>query len=192
MSEPSSNNNVYWNLGSMLKTTMPILLGMAALGIVAGLILESFETQLFKFPSLLILVPALIGIGGNLGTIFGSRLSTGIHLGILEFKFTNPIFRNNVGAVTIASLIIFLVLGFAGYAITNLLGIGTLPLASVIIISLSAGLILIASLIPTAILVAYISYRRGVDPDDTIIPIVTSIGDIIGLIALFAVIVLLL
>lgn len=190
MSEPGKN--AYWSVSSMLRTTMPILLGMAALGMVAGMILESFELQLLSFPSILVLVPALIGIGGNLGTIFGSRLSTGIHLGILEFHFSNPIFRHNVSAITIASLVIFFVLGLASYTVANLVGLAALPLLDVIILSLSAGLILIASLIPTAIIVAYFSYRKGIDPDDTIIPVVTSIGDIIGLLALFAVIALLL
>ncbi|MFQ5941492.1 MAG: magnesium transporter [Nitrososphaerales archaeon] len=190
MSEPSSN--IYWNLGGILRTTLPILIGMAALGVVAGMILESFEGQLFTYPSILVLVPALIGIGGNLGTIFGSRLATGIHLGILEFKFSNPIFRNNIAAIVIASLIIFLILGFAGYFVTSIIGIGALPLSSVVLLSFSAGLILISALIPTAIFVAYVSYRKGVDPDDTIIPTVTPIGDIIGILALLAVIMLLL
>ncbi|MFQ5970497.1 MAG: magnesium transporter [Nitrososphaerales archaeon] len=190
MSEP--RNKVYWSLGRMLKTTMPILIGMAGLGIVAGMILESFEAQLFAFPAILVLVPALIGIGGNVGTIFGSRLATAIHLGILEFKFTNRIFRNNITAITIASLVIFLALGFASYIIASLVGIAALPLVSVVVLSLSSGLILIAALIPTAIIVAYISYRKGLDPDDTIIPTVTPIGDIIGVLALLAVIVLLL
>lgn len=188
----SESNRTYWSVGSMLKTTMPMLIGMAALGIVAGMILDSFAEQLFTFPSVMVLVPALIGIGGNLGAILGSRLSTGIHLGILEFKFSNFIFRNNVVAIAIASMIIFLVLGLASYSIANLVGIGVLSFVSVMVISLSSGLILIAALIPAAVMVAYISYRKGIDPDDTIIPTVTTLGDIIGLVALFAVIVLLL
>ena len=190
MSENS--DRIYWSIRSMLKTTMPILLGMAVLGILAGIILESFATKLFEFPTIFVLIPALIGIGGNIGAIFGSRLSTGIHLGILEFRLDNLMFRNNLLAISIASLFIFLVLGFVGYIITNAVGIGMLPLGTVIVLSILSGLILIASLIPTSIIVAYISYRKGVDPDDTIIPVVTSIGDIIGLMALFIVIVLLL
>ncbi len=176
----------------MLRTTMPILIAMAALGIVAGTILQSFEEELITYPSILVLVPALIGVGGNLGTIFGSRFATGIHLGVLEFKFSNPVFRNNIMAIVIASLIMFLILGFASYFISGLVGIGALPLASVLLLSFSAGLIIISALIPTAIFVAYISYRKGLDPDDTIIPTVTPTGDIIGILALSALIVLLL
>ena len=90
----------------MLRTTMPILIGMAVLGVVSGTMLQSFEKQLLIYPSILFLIPALIGIGGNLGTTFGSRFATGIHLGILEFKFSNPIFRNNIIAILIVNIII--------------------------------------------------------------------------------------
>ncbi|NMJ86506.1 MAG: ABC transporter permease [Thaumarchaeota archaeon] len=190
MSEPS--NIIYWSLGSMLRTTMPILIGMAVLGVVSGTILQSFEKQLLIYPSILFLIPALIGIGGNLGTIFGSRFATCIHLGILEFKFSNPIFRNNIIAILIVNIIIFLILGFMSYFIINLIGIGVLSLTNVVLLSFFAGLILTSALIPTAIFVAYISYRKGLDPDDTIIPTVTPTGDIIGILALLAVIVLLL
>jgi len=43
MSENS--DRIYWSIRSMLKTTMPILLGMAVLGIIAGIILESLATM---------------------------------------------------------------------------------------------------------------------------------------------------
>lgn len=190
--EPGRGGGIYWNVASMLRTQMPILIGMAALGIAAGIILDSYETELFSQPSILVLVPALIGIGGNLGTIYGSRLATVIHLGIMEFRIQNLIFRNNIAAIAIASVVIFIILGLAAYAVTAAQGLAALPPTAVLVLSISAGLILIAGLIPTALTVAYVSYRKGVDPDDTIIPAVTSLGDIIGLLALFAMIVLLL
>lgn len=192
MSEPRRGNEIYWNLAGMLRTQMPILVGMAALGIVAGIILDSYETEILTFPSILVLVPALIGIGGNLGTIYGSRLATAIHLGILEFRLRNLIFRNNIAAVAIASTAIFIILGLAAYAVAAAQGVAVLQPASMLLLSVASGLILIGGLVPTALAVAYISYKRGVDPDDTIIPTVTSLGDIFGLLALFAIITLLL
>ncbi|MDQ3967197.1 MAG: magnesium transporter, partial [Thermoproteota archaeon] len=111
-----------------MRSTLPLLVVMAAIGTLSGVVLQEFEDELLKFPSTLILVPALIGVGGNLGAILSSRLSTAVHLGILELNMSNIVFKNNVLAVVIASVFIFLILGLSAFAFGALFGVASVSL----------------------------------------------------------------
>lgn len=165
---------------------------MAAVGTLSGVVLQEFEDELLKFPSILILVPALIGVGGNLGAILSSRLSSAVHLGILELNMSNIVFKNNILAVAIASLFIFLILGLSAFAFGALFGVASVSLDVILVLAMASGGILMTVLVPVSILVIYYSHKLRLDPDDIAIPIVTTIGDITGVLSLFMVIVILL
>jgi mgtE-like transporter len=182
----------YWKFGSIVRSTLPLLIALAVVGTLSGIVLQEFEDELLRFPSVLILVPALIGVGGNLGAILSSRLSTAVHLGILELKISNVVFKNNVLAVAIASVSIFLTLGLSAFAFGALFGVDTISLHVMLALALASGGILMAVLVPVSLVVVYYGHRHRLDPDDIAIPVVTTIGDIVGVLSLLAVIVILL
>lgn len=190
--QPSLQPQLYWKLGSVLRSTLPLLVVMAAVGTLSGVVLQEFEEELLKFPSTLILVPALIGVGGNLGAILSSRLSTAVHLGILELNMSNIVFKNNLLAVAIASVFIFLILGLSAFTFGALFGVASLSLDVILMLAMASGGILMTVVVPISILVIYYSHKLRLDPDDIAIPIVTTIGDITGVLSLFMVIVVLL
>jgi mgtE-like transporter len=190
--QPPPQLQLYWKFGSVLRSTLPLLVVMAAVGTLSGVVLQEFEDELLKFPATLILVPALIGVGGNLGAILSSRLSTAVHLGILELNMSNIVFKNNVLAVVIASVFIFLILGLSAFAFGALFGVASVSLDIVLVLAMASGGILMTVLVPVSILVIYYSHKLRLDPDDIAIPIVTTIGDITGVLSLFMVIVVLL
>jgi mgtE-like transporter len=190
--QPSLQPHLYWKLDSVLRSTLPLLVVMAAVGTLSGVVLQEFEEELLKFPSTLILVPALIGVGGNLGAILSSRLSTAVHLGILELNMSNIVFKNNLLAVAIASVFIFLILGLSAFTFGALFGVGSLSLDVVLMLAMASGGILMTVVVPVSILVIYYSHKLRLDPDDIAIPLVTTIGDITGVLSLFMVIVVLL
>lgn len=189
---PLLQPQLYWKFRSVLRSTLPLLVVMAAVGTLSGVVLQEFEDELLEFPSTLILVPALIGVGGNLGAILSSRLSSAVHLGILELNMSNIVFKNNVLAVAIASVFIFLILGLSAFAFGALFGVASLSLDVVLMLAIASGGILMTVLVPVSILVVYYSHKLRLDPDDIAIPIVTTIGDITGVLSLFVVIVILL
>src|SRR4051812_24836294 len=53
---------------------------------VAGMILAAITGTLDQLPGLLVLVPAAIGLRGNVFSALGSRLSTAIHVGTFRFS----------------------------------------------------------------------------------------------------------
>ena len=189
---PLLQPQLYWKFRSVLRSTLPLLVVMAAVGTLSGVVLQEFEDELLEFPSTLILVPALIGVGGNLGAILSSRLSSAVHLGILELNMSNIVFKNNVLAVAIAAVFIFIILGLSAFAFGALFGVASVSLDVLLVLAMASGGILMTVLVPVSILVIYYSHKLRLDPDDIAIPIVTTIGDITGVLSLFTVIVILL
>lgn len=175
-----------WAAGSIVTTMLPLLAVLSVLQMVSGSVLETFEETLLVYPSLLVLVPVQIGTAGNLASIMCARLSTQFHLGTFELHPSNPDVRANVVAVLALAFTIFSLVGVAAWAIGRVLG-GSLALAEVFAISMLSGLGLALLVISLSLLSVTLSFRLGYDPDDTTIPIVTNVCDIVGVLLLFAV-----
>lgn len=62
-----------------------------------------------------------------------------------------------------------------------------LALGRVLLIALVSGLLL-AVLVVASVAAVELSYRTGLNPDDTTIPVVTTVCDIVGVLILFAVV----
>lgn len=176
-----------WSTRTMVATMVPLLAGLSVLQMVSGGVLEAYEDVLIENPSLLILVPVQIGTAGNLGSIMCARLSTQLHLGTFELSTSNRDVRANSGAVLALGATVFVLVGFAAWAIGTALG-GTLTLVQVMTISLVSGMILSVFVVVFSLLSVSISYRMGYNPDDTTIPVVTNVCDITGVLILFAVV----
>lgn len=157
------------------------------LQLVSGSVLEAFEDTLLVNPALLVLVPVQIGTAGNLASIMCSRLTTQLYLGTYEPSLSNPGVRANVVAVLGLAGTVFGVVGVAAWAIGAVFG-GVLGLGQVLIISLVSGMLLALLVIVTSIVAVEASYRVGLNPDDTTIPVVTNVCDIAGVLILFAVV----
>lgn len=176
-----------WETRSMVATMVPLLVGLSILQMVSGGVLETYEDVLLENPSLLVLVPVQIGTAGNLGSIMCSRLSTQLHLGTFELSPSNRDVRTNSIAVLALGLTVFTIVGVAAWAIGQALG-GTLGLVEVFTVSMVSGLALAVFVVVFSLLSVSASYRLGFNPDDTTIPVVTNICDIVGVIILFAVV----
>ncbi len=170
-----------------MKTALPLLTFASLLGIASGLVLDTYEDFFLMSPGTLILVPVMIGLGGNLGSVLGARITSALHLGIVELRITDYLLRNNVLAIFIVGMISFFAVGAFGRLFCILFGFNSPSLIQMILISSISGIFLTLIIALTAILSAFISYGYGLDPDDTTIPMVTSISDVFGILALFIV-----
>ena len=175
-----------------MKTALPLLTFATLFGIASGVVLDTYEDFLLIYPGTLILVPVMIGLGGNLGSILGARLTSALHLGIVELRITDHLLRNNFLAILIVGVISFFAVGVFGQLFCVLFGFKSPGLVKMVLISSLSGILLTLIIALTAILSAFISYGYGLDPDDTTIPMVTSISDVFGILVLFGVMVLVL
>lgn len=177
-----------WSVRSITRALLPVLLVLTALELVGGLALGSFEVTLLKYPTLLVLVPVMIGTAGNLGSILSARLSTAFHLGLLSFQPTDEALLGNAITTVLLAVSVFPLVGAGGWAVAAATGDPRLPAATVVSVALVSGLILAGLAVLVTVAAAYAAYRFELNPDDVVIPVVTNVCDVLGVLVLFAVV----
>lgn len=157
--------------------------------ILAGQILNERATTFLAIPFLLILVPVVNGIGGNVGTVLGARLTSGLYTGALSVSFRDRKLLANVQSALVLYVVMFAVLGTFIYGLAFLVGVAP-PFGPevVLFLMLSSGLMLAGVLIVVTLVVALVSFARGLDPDNFVTPVVTTFGDLLGIVFLILVV----
>jgi mgtE-like transporter len=155
--------------------------------LVAGAFLGSITGTFAKFPGLLVLVPAAIGLRGNIFGTFGSRISTTIHSGTFRLSTRrDTVLGQNVLAASILTLGMSLLLAITAKAIAVALGLAhTIPILDLSVISIIGGAV--GSLVVMAATLGLTAgaVRYGWDLDDVNAPLVSTLGDVLTLPALF-------
>ncbi|MDZ7849874.1 MAG: magnesium transporter [Halodesulfurarchaeum sp.] len=175
----------YWTFRAISRATLPTLLLLTAVAVGSGLLLGTFEGVLYRYPSLLILVPVTIGTAGNLGSLLASRLSTAFHLGTLSFRPGDEQLGGHALATVALALTLFPLVGAGAWVLALVTGRVVLPLWRVLAISTLSGAGLAVVAIIATVLTTYGAYRAGLDPDDVVIPVVTVTADVFGVVMLF-------
>ncbi|KAJ1823952.1 hypothetical protein LPJ56_002900 [Coemansia sp. RSA 2599] len=141
---------------------------------IAGIVVEKFAD---RYPGMPALVPVLNGIGGNIGTVFASRLSTSLH-------------RRHQDTSAEHNLVMFILL------IINIpIQIGFLALHRVfdpsltvnvwfVFVYISATILHGLAILSLAKIACRVLWARGYDPDDCVNPFITGSGDMLGTILL--------
>src|SRR3954469_5796612 len=163
------------------------LLVSSAGDLLAGLTLGAITNTLADLPGLLVLVPAAIGMRGNIFGALGSRLGTAIHTG--EFSLTRRR-ETVVGQNVLASLTLTLSISFALAVLAKAVAVGfglsnTISIADFVVISILGGIISSIVVLGLTLGVAAQSVRRGWDMDNVGPPLVTAAGDMVTLPSLF-------
>ncbi len=156
--------------------------------LLAGLTLGSITGTLDKLPGLLVLVPAAIGMRGNIFGALGSRLGTSIHAGTFRLsRRRETVVGQNLAASLALSLSISLVLAVLAKAMAIGFGLdNTISVADFVVISVIGGMLSSAVVLAITVGVAALSARRNWDLDNVAAPIVTAAGDMVTLPGLFA------
>lgn len=177
-----------WTVRAISRAMMPVLLALTAVEIASGLVLESFRGALLAHPSLLALVPVTIGTAGSLGAILASRLSTAFHLGLLSFAADDDALAGNALAAMGLALSVFPLVGLGTWALTALVRGTDLAAGTVLAVSMAAGVSLAALAVGVTVVATYAAYRFQLDPDDVVVPVVTNVCDVLGVVVLFVVV----
>ena len=172
----------------IVRQSTPVLFFCSILGTVAGGILNNSLSTLLKNQTLLTLVPLFSGESGGLVSILGARLSSGLHSGLIDpvLKPKKHTMENFIAIITLA-IVMYPLIGFLSefstIAFQNI-GVG---FHRSILISLVAGMILIFIMLLVVFYISTISYRRGLDPDNIVIPLSTSLTDSIATLILIVI-----
>jgi mgtE-like transporter len=156
-------------------------------GLAAGLILGSITGTLEELPGLLVLVPAAVGLRGNVFGALGSRLGTLVAIG--EFRLSRrrdtEVGQNLFASIALSfgmSLLLALVAKGVAEAFNVRNAIST---ADFVVVSVIGALIPTAVVMAMTVAVAALGVRREWDVDNVSVPVVTAAGDMVTLPSLF-------
>ena len=170
-----------WEWKRIVRNMFPLLLVLSVIVLWAGITLEEAEQLLEEFALLSVMVPTMVAMGGNLGAILSARLSTRFHLGTTSLDPRDRVLWANVLAILALAATLFTALAVGAYVVGIVIG-ASLALWQLLVISLCSGLSVAVLAVILSFGTTYVSYRLGIDPDDTTIPIVTNIVDVFGMV----------
>jgi mgtE-like transporter len=155
--------------------------------LLAGLTLGAITGTLEQLPGLLVLVPAAIGMRGNIFGALGSRLGTSIHAGTYRVsRRLDTLVGQNIAASLALSLSISLVLAVLAKTFAVGFGVGdTISVVDFVVISVIGGVLSSLVVLVVVIAVTSAAVRLDLDLDNVATPIVTAAGDMVTLPGLF-------
>jgi len=161
----------------------PILLICVLIELFAGGTLEKSLTGI-RGTLVIMMIPLLNGTGCNLGCILGARLGSALHLGTVEPRLKGRVLRKNVHASVLTSVGIFSFISVIVFMIACIWGMGFAMAAKHALAFILAGMLLTPVIVVSTIMLAFLSFKKGLDPDNVVIPITTSIIDVAAAISL--------
>ncbi len=172
---------------SIYREALPVLFIALLGGLFAGLVLEEIIESVARFPGLLVMVPVFLATRGNVYGALGGRIASGLHQGLIEPRFEyNERLVNAVLASFINGIGISIVIGVITWlGLTLLPGWEAAPWYELVGIMLIAGVLTSVVLIFGLLTLIFTGYKFGYDPDNLVGPIVTTLGDIFGMMFLF-------
>ncbi len=175
------------SISKIIKQSFFALVICAAADIFAGFTIAEMSSLLALYPGLIVLIPSSINLRGNIFGSFGARLGTSFHTGEISSPLgKSEALRQQVGGVAVQTLFMPLVLALAVKGFSIVAGLETMSIYDLALIavisSLLSGLVLLAF---TLVLIDQ-SFKKGWDPDNISVPLITAAGDVITIPLLFA------
>ena len=151
-------------------------------GLLTGALLVLCFDVFKEIPWALILFPGILSVRGAIGGLFSGHLSTGLHLGTVRASFTKNTkdFHLLLQAVIALALISGITIGTG----TSIFGVflwkatvtDFIRLMAVVIATMALSVVFIS---PITIAFSVLSFRRGLDPDVIVYPMISTVADII-------------
>jgi mgtE-like transporter len=165
----------------VLVESVPILLLAGTLSLIAGIVLERSIDRFLTFSVLVVLLPGYLATGGALGGILANRLSTKVHLGLVEpARIPQGQARHDIRIVYGLALPIFTLLALLAGTIGVALGKTSPGLFHLIAAALTGGLLATTFVCVVAYYGTLLVVRFGLDPDNHGIPLVSASLDVVG------------
>jgi mgtE-like transporter len=179
-------------LRRIVRESLPVLLVAGTVDVLAGVTIEKRLTSFLAFPGLLVLVPPFLEDTGALGGILSSRLSSKLHLGLIEpHNVPQRRARGDFVLTFLYGVPVFTLVAVSSEVAATVAGLATPGVLRMVAISLVGGFLATVAAVGIAYYGAIASFRLGLDPDNHGIPLITSSMDLIGAFALILAIVLL-
>jgi mgtE-like transporter len=149
------------------------------LSTIAGSLLDKNLELIGIFPLLFVLSPLFNAENGNIGSILSARISTSFHLGQAEITFLPKLkILKEFFNTFVITIILFPLLAIIAFVMSTLLGIPQMDFFVILKVSIFVAIISSFAIMLTSYYLTYFSVRTNIDPDNVVIPLLTSVMDI--------------
>ena len=152
------------------------------LSLVAGGLISIFTPQFEAFPWILALFPPVLTIRGGIGGIFSGNLATMLHIGLIrpQMRKNTPVYYQLISSIFVITLVDTLIMGGVSFLLNLALGrVSVQHLLVFMVVPPVACVTAMAVSIPLTMMIAIMTFRRGLDPDILVYPILASVNDIV-------------
>lgn len=167
------------------RQALPVLVVALGGGLFSGVVLEGMVESVTTFTGLFVMVPVFLATRGNVYGALGSRIASGLHQGLIDPEFRrderllNAVFASFINGIGISILI-----GVLTWSVLLVLGWQPAPLSHLVAIMFVAGVLTSLVMIVGLLGLIFLGFKRGYDPDNLVGPIVTTLGDVFGMLFL--------
>ena len=148
------------------------------MGLISGTLLSSNEALLYTVPILLLVLPALNSLIGDISTVLVSRLTTHLYIGSLQPKVQNSErLKEDFYGLLITLLLSLGALIFLGYLSSVFSGIEIVNPLLITLIVCTTVLLIFTMMFLLSFVSAIVLFKRGMDPNNFLIPLITSLID---------------
>ncbi len=175
----------------IIKESLPTMLLVAFMVNITGTVLKGISNLAAVRREIYTIYPAIIDMMGDVGLVVGSAATTKLALGVLTPSLSSiKNHAKNIFSAWTATLMLFAVLGFLSLALNGMLSMqGVFSLLPVLFVS---NVIAFTAIVVVSYSISILTFKRGLDPDNFVIPVESSIADAITTIALFVTLLLIL
>jgi len=162
----------------IFKESFIIVIISSMIGIVSGTFLSENQGIFYSFPIILLLLPSLNSLIGDISTILTSRLTSHLYIGIIppKLKKSNKLIQDFYGLLItlILSIFVLLIIGYSLGIASGIEIINPFLIISIIIVTILFlfGIMFIFLFISSILL-----FKLGKDPNNYLIPLTTSLLD---------------
>jgi len=159
------------------KSWLTPLVTLALAEVAAGTTLRFNVDLLVYYPVLLILIPGLMDLRGNVYGALGYRLAKSLHLGLAQPRFWSKYNAVNTATGYAVSVVATITLSLLGLALSYIALLRALDVTSLLFITLASTALVFVFLTPLTVVTINYLFTKGRDPSSFVATIVTGIGD---------------
>lgn len=162
----------------IFKESVTIVIISSTIGIFTGTLLSINEKLFYALPLILLILPALNSLIGDISTVLVSRLTIHLYIGSIPPKIqkSERLIEDFIGLL-IAILLSLLVLIILGFIIGIYTGINPVNPFLIILVIILTIMTLFFVLFFLLFIGSIFLFNRGKDPNNFLIPFVTSLAD---------------
>jgi mgtE-like transporter len=174
----------------IIRESLPTMLLVAFMANITGTLLKGISNLAGNRREIYTVYPAMIDMMGDASLVVSSAATVKLTLGVLPPSYGS--IKNhvkNIFSAWASTLMLFMVIGFLSLALNGVYTVS--GIASLLVILLISNVIAFVSIVLVSYAISILTFKRGLDPDNFVIPLGSSLADALTTLALFITLLLL-